>query len=497
MVNASLSQNTVRASEAADATTEGLCESSKSNGKFMKYNYRIASTREVNVLLAYLTFSIGHQARSAQAVISLVSSFVAGFGEDAALPLNSTRYKRLSSALPSKCSSIDALWDMFGMESSRLLARAPTVAAVDESMWRATHVVQDPADRVVVLMPRKPAGIGALAYLLEVKLVHSELPFLLVGVPRHADRNDTTPMEFLQTLVLKLRRVFADHGVLLKTTASVRNDNDSVVKVLRAGILDDEYRSFARYNVSSSSFECITAFDHFHNKSRHTIIRFTNCARPVSSELSAFLRDASNDAFQASPEATENIDSENLIRSALLNAKLAYGRALREEVQRLPNEVQRFFMTAIRGAVAWNNSGRLSGVSPGAETRDLLLPSLQSPTTDVGAARTLTSVIEKAIGAPLSIDDINRRISNSGSARAAPPILDECATQGALADGQEVGEEEETDVSQMVLAVPTIGSSCAYYTYNDLTGMPRAVLDNLATAYLKLPPASGLKKEAQ
>lgn len=57
-----------------------------------------------------------------------------------------------------------------------------------------------------MLMSTKAAGIGALTRLLVLKLIHSVPSFILVGEVRHGNRNDTTPPEFLQMLLLKLRR---------------------------------------------------------------------------------------------------------------------------------------------------------------------------------------------------------------------------------------------------------------------------------------------------
>lgn len=91
-----------------------------------------------------------------------------------------TRYSRLSAALPADDEELDGFWNMYASQSSQALSRPPPVVAVDESIWKLTHVIDDPAERIVVVMPRKPAGIGALAYLFAVKLLYSELPFCVV-----------------------------------------------------------------------------------------------------------------------------------------------------------------------------------------------------------------------------------------------------------------------------------------------------------------------------
>lgn len=57
---------------------------------------------------------------------------------------------------------------------------------VYESILKITHVISDSALRIAVLMPSRPAGICALAYLLEANLLYLELLLLLVGVVRHA-----------------------------------------------------------------------------------------------------------------------------------------------------------------------------------------------------------------------------------------------------------------------------------------------------------------------
>ena len=106
------------------------------------------------------------------------------------------RYKRVSTSFPSLCSDTDAIWEYFCATSVRMILHRPSVLALYESIWKLAHAIDDSAERVVVLMPRKPAGIGASAYLVARKLLHSELPFVL------------------------------------SIAASVRNDIDAVVKVI-------------------------------------------------------------------------------------------------------------------------------------------------------------------------------------------------------------------------------------------------------------------------
>ena len=127
---------------------------------------------------------------------------------------------------------------------------------------RATHILDDPAERIVIQMPRKPAGIGIFAYLLAVKLVYMDMTFTVVGIVRHSGRNDMTPLEFLNSLVMNLKEMYGneprytpnvvmdsafcigrheltnvsgpDGAKLLRITASVRNDSDKFVRVLKA-----------------------------------------------------------------------------------------------------------------------------------------------------------------------------------------------------------------------------------------------------------------------
>lgn len=177
---------------------------------------------------------------------------------------------------------------MYASLSAQALSRPPPIVSVDESIFKLTNVIDDPTERIVVVMPRKPAGIGALAYLHAVKLIYSELPFCLVGFVRHAGRNAVTPLEFLTLLVHKSRSVFHHHpwytpnviddsafcaarhelsnvlmpnnARMMYVTASVRNDTDPVVKVLRAGLLEDEYRTFSLHNANTNA----ACFHHIH-----------------------------------------------------------------------------------------------------------------------------------------------------------------------------------------------------------------------------------------
>lgn len=124
-------------------------------------------------------------------------------------------------------------------------------------------------------MSWKPTSIGALVYILATKLIYSERSFFLVDAVRNAARNDTTPFDFMNYLMLKLRQVHSMHGwrlqnvvlcslfcaarhelsegkipdgtSLLSIKAWVRNENSTVVKVFCAGLLHEYYRTLARY----------------------------------------------------------------------------------------------------------------------------------------------------------------------------------------------------------------------------------------------------------
>lgn len=237
------------------------------------------------------------------------------------------------------------------------------VFSVIESNLKLTHVIEDPTERVLVLMQRKPVRIGGLAYLLAVRLLQYDILFILVGVVHHAERNSTTPLEFLQAIVLKLRRTFASHGGcapnvdvdssfraaslemfevrlldntnLLKVTASVRNGNDTVAKVRSADLIDDEYRTYAQYIPGADSLERITEFDHYHNRSSHTVTILTNAAKLESQELTAILG-----AFDrcTSADSSSNLEEMSFAKTVLHKSKFQYARSLRDGIQALPKD---------------------------------------------------------------------------------------------------------------------------------------------------------------
>lgn len=123
------------------------------------------------------------------------------------LPSTATRYKRLSAYLLHKCNHIDNLCSLLNLASPICLSGPLVAVAVDESIWKMTHAIDDPAEWIVVIMPRKPAGIGALAYLLSGRLLHSNLPIPIIGIVRLANRNDVTPLRFSRALVIELLEI--------------------------------------------------------------------------------------------------------------------------------------------------------------------------------------------------------------------------------------------------------------------------------------------------
>ena len=67
-------------------------------------------------------------------------------------------------------------------------------------------------------------------------------------------------------------------------TVIVRNTNDAVVLVVCAGLFEDEFCTYARYNPVNQNFECISAFIHAHNRTGHTVIRFSNAVMSDSAQ---------------------------------------------------------------------------------------------------------------------------------------------------------------------------------------------------------------------
>lgn len=65
------------------------------------------------------------------------------------------------------------------MRSERALNQPPPIVAVDESICRLSYVIDNHADRIIVLMPRNTAVIGVLGYIFATKLVHSKLLVIL------------------------------------------------------------------------------------------------------------------------------------------------------------------------------------------------------------------------------------------------------------------------------------------------------------------------------
>lgn len=135
----------------------------------------------MKLLLACLSFYNGRRARSASAWIELGDLFLSSFRKGNKLPLSEHRYKRLSGCLPSNCADLDTIWDIHSLNAARALTRQPAVVVIDESICKLTHVIDDPAEHRPVIMPRNPAGVGALSYLLATNVCYSGFQFLVVG----------------------------------------------------------------------------------------------------------------------------------------------------------------------------------------------------------------------------------------------------------------------------------------------------------------------------
>lgn len=70
--------------------------------------------------------------------------------------------------------------------------------------------------------------------------------------------------------------------------------------------------------------------------------------------------------------------------------------------------------------------------------------------------------------------------------------------QGPINESRVSGSVQSNDnVEQMILYVSFTSSSVDSYSYSDLIKISRNVLNNLASSYLELPPASNVTKEAQ
>lgn len=118
----------------------------------------------------------------------------------------------------------------------------------------------------------------------------------------------------------------------MRVTTSVRNDNDTVFRIVREGLLSNEYRTLSRYNTTMSKFDFITCFAHEQNRKRRTFIRFTSTANPTSSSLSAMIREEASAHEVVS--WCENPKQSSLLLCALERAKLAYAQSLRNEVEK-------------------------------------------------------------------------------------------------------------------------------------------------------------------
>lgn len=127
--------------------------------KLTKYGYRAPTKKEAEYLLVYMTLCIAHWVRSTATLHSLMTSFEAVADNGKTVLVDISHCNRLRSALPSRRADIVAFWSLFRMSAVRYLARPPVVTIVEEWIWKITNVIYDRVERIVVLMPTKPAGI--------------------------------------------------------------------------------------------------------------------------------------------------------------------------------------------------------------------------------------------------------------------------------------------------------------------------------------------------
>lgn len=125
--------------------------------KNARRNYRSATEFEVRALLAYITLSFGRKCTSKSALMWLFPALVVRVGVGANFLLILSRSRRILAALPSTNSEIDALWEYFSNCCARILLNAPVFVLVDKYIWKCTDVINEPAEQVTMLMPRKPA----------------------------------------------------------------------------------------------------------------------------------------------------------------------------------------------------------------------------------------------------------------------------------------------------------------------------------------------------
>lgn len=208
MMKVSFQQSLIRASPALQTSEASHNHSSSSSSPTRHFtrNYDPPTLREVTELLTYLSYIFAHRYNSAASLCSLVNSFSGSADSLKWLRLTFDGWKRLPGALLSRYADIDTLREMC-YEQRCCSWPLTTRRTVDESKWKLNHAIYDPAERIVEVTPRKPAGIRSLAYILASKLLYSEIPLLVVGLSLHADCNDATTFDLSNMLVVRLLRL--------------------------------------------------------------------------------------------------------------------------------------------------------------------------------------------------------------------------------------------------------------------------------------------------
>lgn len=116
------------------------------------------------------------------------------------------------------------------------------------------------------------------------------------------------------------------------------------------------------------------------------------------------------------------------------------------------------------------------------EERDqLLLPFVSVRNEEVGAARSVTTVVENVLRVPLPAEDMTQASGSKSKSKAN-------AVEVEVGNGTVTGN---------ALYLPSSTNYIECFTYSQLMAMPRGKLDNVALNYRSLPPWSGIKKESQ
>lgn len=127
----------------------------------------------------------------------------------------------------------------------------------------------------------------------------------------------------------------------------------------------------------------------------------------------------------------------------------------------------------------------------------MLLQPILAPNAEIREERTVTAVVERAVGVYLAANDIRSGDRSGSRKRRAQNRCEEVVVARDDFGREDANEDDDTNVTNIVLVVPTVTGGYYCYTYNALMIIPRSVLDNLTTCYLQLPPSSIIKKEVQ